>query len=66
MSIRDWEGVALIVGAGDIGKCIFDHLSVLAPKLEVILCGRNQVAKGIYLDLENDQSIISLEKEKLA
>ncbi len=62
MSIRDWEGVALIVGAGDIGKGIFDYLSTVSPKLDVILCGRNLNNKnGIYLDLENDLSFTSFE-----
>ena len=62
MTIREWEGVALIIGAGEIGKCISDYLTTLSPKLDVILCGRkisNQ--RGIYLDLENDHSFTTFE-----
>ncbi len=64
MVIREWEGVALIIGAGDIGRCIFDYLSTVSPKLDVYICGRNQHNnKSIYLDLENDNSFASFEKQ---
>ena len=64
MTIRDWEGVALIIGSGDIGTSIFDHLTTIAPKLDVSVCGRNLKSKNsIYLDLENDLSFNSLENE---
>jgi len=26
MTIRDWEGIALIIGVGDVGECISDYL----------------------------------------
>ena len=64
MTIRDWDGVALIIGAGGIGKCISDYLKAVSPKLDVIICGRNLTNKnGIYLDLENDHSFTSFENQ---
>ena len=62
MSIREWDGVALIIGAGDIGNHITDYLTNNAPNLDVVFCGRNLKSKGgIYLDLENDDSFNSFE-----
>ena len=62
MTIRDWEGVALIIGAGDIGKCISEYLITVSPRLDVIVCGRNPSNKnGIFLDLEIDHSFSSFE-----
>ena len=62
MSIQNWEGVALIIGAGDIGKSMADYLSDVSPDLDVIVCGRTQAnQKSIYLDLEDDDSYISFE-----
>ena len=64
MSICEWEGVALIIGAGDIGTSIFEYLSTASPKLDVYICGRNLNNKNaIYLDLENDNSFSSFEKQ---
>ena len=64
MTIRDWEGVALIIGAGDIGKCISNYLKNASPNLNVFLCGRNiNNHNDIYLDLENDNSFISFENQ---
>jgi len=64
MTIRDWEGLALIIGAGDIGKSISDYLSTVSPNLDVIVCGRNLTSQnGIYLDLENDYSFTSFENQ---
>ena len=64
MTIRDWDGVALIIGAGDIGNCISNYLSDVAPQLEVIVCGRNLTNQnGIYLDLEQDHSFTSFENK---
>ena len=55
MTIRDWDGIALIIGAGDIGKCMSDYLTTISPKLDVFVCGRNLKSQNaIYLDLEND------------
>ncbi len=62
MTISEWEGVALIIGAGDIGNCLSGCLKNIAPNLDVIICGRNLTShKGIYLDLENDDSFIDFE-----
>ena len=64
MTIQDWEGVALVIGAGDIGNSISDYLTTYAPKLDVNVCGRNITKQGgIYLDLEDDQSFVSFEKQ---
>ena len=64
MKIQEWEGVALIIGAGDIGICLSDYLTNNAPKLDVNICGRNlTIPNGIYLDLENDQSYNSFEDQ---
>ena len=64
MTIRDWDGVALIIGAGDIGKSMSDYLTTISPKLDVFVCGRNLKSQNaIYLDLENDHSFISFENQ---
>ena len=57
MTIRNWEGIALIIGAGDIGMNIRDYLITIAPKLEVKLYGRDlKRSSDIYLDLEDEDS----------
>ena len=62
MRIRNWEGVALIIGAGDIGRCISDYLTATSPGMDVIVCGRNPTNQNdIYLDLEDDRSFVSFE-----
>ena len=62
MSIRDWEGIALVIGNGGIGGSIADHLRENAPNLETNVCGRNiGNQKGIHLDLEDDNSFNSFE-----
>ena len=62
MKIRDWQGIALIIGAGDIGIEISHYLKNISPNLDVLVCGRNLKSKnGIYLDLENDESFDSFE-----
>ena len=64
MKIREWDGVALIIGAGDIGICISDSLKSIAPNLDVKICGRNiNNENGLYLDLEKDSTFHSFEKE---
>tara|TARA_Y100001968_G_C19411734_1_gene746685 strand:- start:1267 stop:1986 length:720 start_codon:yes stop_codon:yes gene_type:complete len=64
MTIRDWKGVALIIGPGDIGNCISESLKTLSPNLDVVVCGRNHDNKNdIYLDLENDDSFTSFENQ---
>ena len=57
MTIRNWEGIAIIIGAGDICKNIRDYLITIAPKLEVKLYGRDlKRSSDIYLDLEDEDS----------
>tara|TARA_Y100001968_G_C19373527_1_gene726356 strand:+ start:320 stop:1060 length:741 start_codon:yes stop_codon:yes gene_type:complete len=64
MNIRDWEGVALIIGAGDIGNTMSSYLKTISPKLDVIICARKLTnLSDIYLDLENDNSFINFEKQ---
>ena len=64
MRIRDWEGVALIIGAGDIGRCIFDYVTAASPNMDVVVCGRNATNQNdIYLDLEDDHSFSSFENK---
>tara|TARA_Y100001968_G_scaffold65878_1_gene56646 strand:+ start:873 stop:1592 length:720 start_codon:yes stop_codon:yes gene_type:complete len=64
MKIQDWKGIALIIGAGDIGISMYDYLTNLSPHLDVILCGRSKTTRnGIYLDLENDHSFSSFENK---
>ena len=64
MKIRDWKGVALIIGSGDIGKSISDYLNSISSNMDVFVCGRNLSNKnGIYLDLESDYSLMSFEKQ---
>ena len=62
MTIRNWEGVALVIGAGGIGIAISEYLKANGPKLDVYICGRNITnPKGINLDLENDHSFDNFE-----
>ena len=64
MRIRDWEGVALIIGPGDIGRCIFNYVTAASPNMDVIVCGRNPTNQNdIYLDLEDDHSFASFENK---
>ena len=63
MKILDWEGIALIIGSGDIGTQLSKHLTSISPNLEVIVCGRTiKSINGIYLDLENSDSLLSFEE----
>ena len=64
MKIQKWEGLALIIGSGDIGNCISDYLTTVSPNLDVIVCGRNLTNKNdIYLDLDKDHSFSSFENQ---
>ncbi len=62
MNIEKWEGIALVVGAGGIGRSIANCLITSAPKLDVLICSRDIHKNDIYLDLENDESYASFEK----
>ena len=60
------EGLALIVGAGGIGRQIAEDLASKENNLEVILCGRKNVFKNFWeLDIENEDSLKDL-KHKLS
>ena len=64
------EGLALVVGAGGIGKQIAEDLASKENNLEVILCGRKNVFKNFWeLDIENENSLkdfkYKLSKSKL-
>ena len=51
MKIKNWEGVALIIGAGDIGRSISDYLKTVSPNMDVIVCGKNITSKNdIFID----------------
>ena len=64
MKIRNWEGIALIIGAGDIGKSISYYLTTVSPNLDILVATRNLTNKNdIYLDLESDHSFSSFEKQ---
>ena len=59
------EGLALVVGAGGIGRQIAEDLASKENNLEVILCGRKNVFKNFWeLDIENENSLEDL-KHKL-
>jgi len=55
------KGLALIVGAGGIGKQLAEDLALRESNLEVILCGRQNVFKNFWeLDIENENSLKDL------
>ena len=52
------EGLAVVVGAGGIGRQIAEDLASKENNLEVILCGRKNVFKNFWeLDIENENSL---------
>ena len=60
------QGLALVVGAGGIGRQIAEDLASKENNLEVILCGRKNVFKNFWeLDIENENSLKDF-KEKLS
>ena len=60
------EGLALVVGAGGIGRQIAEDLASKENNLEVILCGRKNVFKNFWeLDIENENSL-KVFKDKLS
>ena len=60
------EGLALVIGAGGIGKQLAEDLSQRESNLEVILCGRKNVFKNFWeLDIENENSLKDF-KDKLS
>ena len=60
------EGLALVIGAGGIGRQIAEDLASKENNLEVILCGRKNVFKNFWeLDIENENSLKDF-KDKLS
>ena len=60
------EGLALVVGAGGIGRQIAEDLASKENNLEVILCGRKNLFKNFWeLDIENENSLKDF-KDKLS
>ena len=60
------EGLALVVGAGGIGRQIAEDLASKENNLEVILCGRKNVFRNFWeLDIENENSLKDF-KDKLS
>ena len=60
------EGLALVVGAGGIGRQIAEDLASKENNLEVILCGRKNLFKNFWeLDIENENSLKDF-KEKIS
>ena len=62
MTILDWEGIVLIIAAGDICKYISEYFMILSSNLNVIVCVRSlTINNDIYIDLENDYSFTYFE-----
>ena len=60
------EGLALVIGAGGIGRQIAQDLALRENNLEVILCGRKNVFENFWeLDIENENSLKDF-KDKLS
>ena len=60
------EGLALVIGAGGIGRQIAEDLSLRENNLDVILCGRKNLFKNFWeLDIESENSLNDL-KYKLS
>jgi NAD(P)-dependent dehydrogenase (short-subunit alcohol dehydrogenase family) len=61
-----WNGLALVVGAGGIGRALVPALRQRCPDLRVVLCGRGLTPdQGWSLDLEDPDSLVSL-RQRLA
>jgi short-subunit dehydrogenase len=61
MSLSRWNGLALIVGAGGIGRALASQLRQRASGLHVVLCGRQQGPEVAWeLDLEQQDSLCDL------
>lgn len=58
MTLSRWNGLALIVGAGGIGRALASQLRQRASGLHVVLCGRQQGPEVAWeLDLEQQDSL---------
>jgi len=61
MSSSSWNGLALVVGAGGIGRALVPALRRRCRDLTVVLCGRQLPAdEGWCVDLEDQQSLEAL------
>ena len=62
MSRCSWQGLALVVGAGGIGRALASCLAERCPSLEVVLCGRSlDRSIGWQVDLESSASLDALQ-----
>ena len=58
-----WHGLALVVGAGGLGRALAACLAERYPTLDVVLCGRSLEAHlGWQLDLESSDSLAALQE----
>jgi len=63
MKQLDWDGIALIIGLGEIWTQLSNRLTIISPNLQVIVCCPTiKSFNGIYLDLENSHSVLSFEE----
>ena len=57
----DWRGMALVIGAGGIGRAVQQSLKQHCPELNVLIGGRRGgVGIDLTIDLEDDQSLTAL------
>ncbi len=63
MTSSSWNGLALVVGAGGIGRALVPTLRRRCPELTVVLCGRQLSAgEGWCVDLEDLRSLEALQQ----
>ncbi len=64
---NSWNGLALVIGAGGIGRALATTLSATVPELDVVLCGRAlQPSEGWPVDVESPESLLALQSRLLA
>ena len=57
----NWNGLALVVGPGGIGRAVAAELSQSCPQLKVLTAGRHgPPASSLQLDLDNDSDLEQL------
>ena len=63
MAHSSWHGLALVVGAGGIGRALAACLAERYPTLDVVLCGRSlEPHLGWQVDLESPDSLNALQE----